>query len=133
MEVLLPWIDATYNTCTDRTCRAIGGLSRGGAWALHLGFSRWDLFGAIGGHSTPPFNGSGDRLSGWLEAIPAGDVPRIYMDIGENDPYRTYAEAFEKRLTGYGVEHVWILNKGTHNEEYWSAHAEEYLRWYWGS
>ncbi len=129
---LIPWIDATYNTCPDRTCRAIGGLSRGGAWALHLGFSRWELFGAIGGHSTPPFIGSGDRLGGWLKAIPAGETPRIYMDIGENDPYRTYAEAFEKRLTGYGVEHVWVLNKGTHNEEYWSAHVEEYLRWYWG-
>jgi hypothetical protein len=39
IEGLVPWMDANYPTCADRTCRAIGGLSRGGAWALRLGFS----------------------------------------------------------------------------------------------
>ncbi len=131
-DELIPWIDANYNTCAERECRAIGGLSRGGAWALHLGFSRWELFGAIGAHSVPPFNGSGDRLAGWLEAIPDGQEPRIYMDIGANDPYRRLAEDFEQRLSGYGVAHDWVLNEGSHTEEYWSAHVEEYLKWYWG-
>jgi enterochelin esterase-like enzyme len=25
LETIIPWIDENYNTCTDRTCRAIGG------------------------------------------------------------------------------------------------------------
>lgn len=131
-DELLPWVDANYNTCAERECRAIGGLSRGGAWGIHLGFSRWELFGAIGAHSVPPFVGSGEQLGGWLEAIPDGEEPRISMDIGENDPYRGMAEEFEKCLTGYGVAHEWILNPGSHTEDYWNAHVEEYLRWYWG-
>lgn len=131
-DELIPWIDANFNTCAERACRAIGGLSRGASWAIHLGFSRWELFAAIGAHSAPPFIGSGGRLAGWLEAVPDGEEPRIYMDIGENDPYRSLAEDFEKRLSGYGVAHVWILNPGSHTEEYWSEHLEEYLRWYWG-
>src|SRR5512133_1886821 len=34
IDGLIPWVDAHYPTCADRACRAIGGLSRGGAWAL---------------------------------------------------------------------------------------------------
>jgi len=131
-DELIPWIDANFNTCTERACREIGGLSRGASWAIHLGFSRWELFGAIGAHSAPPFIGSGERLGGWLEAIPDGEEPRIYMDIGENDPYRGMAADFEKRLSGYGLVHEWILNPGNHSEDYWAGHLEEYLRWYWG-
>jgi S-formylglutathione hydrolase FrmB len=50
-EELVPWIDDNYRTYSERQYRAVGGLSRGGAWALHLGLGYWDLFGAVGAHS----------------------------------------------------------------------------------
>jgi enterochelin esterase-like enzyme len=130
LEGLLPWVDEHYPTCAERTCRAVGGLSRGGAWALHLGFSRWDLFGAIGLHSTPPFNTDPGRFPAWVQAIPADQMPRVYMDAGRRDPYLSMASSFEEQLVRYGVPHDWYIFNGAHEEEYWSAHVSDYLLWY---
>jgi enterochelin esterase-like enzyme len=123
-------VDSHYPTCAERGCRAIGGLSRGGAWALHLGFSRWELFGAVGLHSTPPFNNDPARFPAWLEAIPDGQIPRVYMDSGRRDAYLSMSSAFEEQLVRLGVPHEWYLFNGMHDEAYWSAHVGDYLQWY---
>jgi enterochelin esterase-like enzyme len=130
VDGLVPWIDETYPTCAHRTCRAIGGLSRGGAWALHLGFTRWDLFGAVGLHSTPPFIGDPDRFPRWIKEIPTDEIPRIYMDTGRHDYYIAPTVEFEALLVQLQVPHEWYLFKGTHEEAYWAAHIGDYLRWY---
>lgn len=131
IEDLLPWIDANYPTCADRSCRAIGGLSRGGAWALRLGMEHWEVFGAIGMHSTPPFIGDRETfLPRWLAAIPADELPRIYMDTGRQDWYLVATSRLEQYLVQAGVPHEWYLFNGTHDEAYWSAHVTDYLGWY---
>ncbi len=127
---LVPWIDAHYPTCSERACRAIGGLSRGGAWALHLGYTHWELFGAIGMHSTPPFNTDPGLFPAWLQKVPVDQLPRMYLDIGRRDPFLSNATAFEAELVRYNVPHAWYLFNGTHEEAYWSAHVSEYLAWY---
>lgn len=132
LEELIPYVDQTYRTLPEREYRAIGGLSRGAGWAVHLGLSRWDLFGAIGGHSLPVFWSDTSRVRGWLAAIPTDSYPRIYLDIGEKDrpSILNSARWFENLLNEAGIPHEWYLNPGYHNEEYWSAHVEAYLRWY---
>lgn len=127
---LIPWVDAKYPTCTERACRAIGGLSRGGAWALHLGLTQWRFFGEIGLHSTPPFQSDPTFVPIWLRDIPTGQRPRIYMDIGKNDPFLSYASQLDKLLTALNIPHEWNVFDGTHEEAYWSAHIVEYLEWY---
>ncbi len=127
---LTAWIDAAYPTCAERACRAIGGLSRGGAWAFHLGFTRWELFSAVGMHSTPPFSGDPVRLPIWLRDIPPDQLPRVWMDSGKSDAWFSYASALEAKLTEYQVAHEWILYEGMHEESYWSEHVAEYLAWY---
>jgi enterochelin esterase-like enzyme len=62
IDALVPYIDASYRTRPERNSRAIGGLSRGGAWALHLGLSHWEIFGAIGMHSGFSFHSD----AGWM-------------------------------------------------------------------
>ncbi len=109
VQGLVSWIDANYQTCQERACRAIGGLSRGGAWALHLGFTHWELFGSIGLHSTPPFVSSTNKLPTWLKQIPADQLPRIYMDTGKRDWYINATSQFEQLLVQYGVPHEWYL------------------------
>ena len=130
VEDLIPWINQHAAACPQRACRAIGGLSRGGSWAVRLGFSYGELFGAIGAHSLPPFYGTDTHMPGWLAAIPEGELPRVWMDIGQSDPYLQPASAFETLLTRMDIPHEWHLNSGNHTEAYWSAHVEEYLRWY---
>ncbi len=126
---LLPWVEQNYPVCPDTSCRAIGGLSRGASWAARLGYESWPLFGAIGLHSLPS-SSNGSIFYNWLPKIPEDQRPRVYLDIGAKDPYYTYAMEFEGMLDESRVPHEWHLNSGTHNEDYWSAHVEEYLRWY---
>jgi enterochelin esterase-like enzyme len=132
---LLPWVEGLYAVSTERSCRAIGGISRGAAWAALLGMENWQQFGAIGAHSVPNAPYSESRLKYLLEDIPAGNLPRVWLDSGNLDRYRKSAQAFDELLTRRGVDHEWHLNEGAHEEAYWQAHLEDYLRWYaapWG-
>lgn len=132
VEILIPYIDARYRTIAERKYRAIGGLSRGAGWAVHLGLTHWDLFGAIGAHSLPIFKSDASKISTWIESIPTPSLPRIYLDIGDKDrpPILGSAIWFEELLSQKGVPHEWYLNQGYHEEAYWQAHVEPYLIWY---
>jgi len=130
-DELIHWVDANYHTCTQPACRVIAGLSRGGSWALYLGMAHMDLFGAIGAHSTAPFFGMGGYLSHYMREFGKENVPRLYIDFGENDSLLPYMTDFKKVLDGYKLPYEYVLRAGNHTEEYWSSHVEEYLRWYW--
>jgi len=135
---LIPYMDKTYATLATQPGRAIGGLSRGGFWALEIAFRHPDLFRAVGGHSA--------ALSGAI--APAGYHPydlvtspairslRIYLDVGEDDYLRAGPDQLHALLTANQVPHTYIVNPGEHDDSYWSAHAAEYLAFYtaewWG-
>ena len=129
-EELIPYIDSTYRTLTDRDHRAIGGMSRGAGWALRLGLTRWDLFGTIGLHSLAVLQKDASRIRDWLRDIPPPSRPRIFMDIGDNDQELEMAQQVETQFNDFRLTHEWHLYSGAHTEEYWSAHVEEYIRWY---
>jgi enterochelin esterase-like enzyme len=123
---LIPEIDLQYRTRAKREYRAIGGLSRGGNWALHLGLQHWELFSTIGAHSTPSFVVDGpNRVRGWLEAIPQSRLPRIFMDVGESDRWLEQVMNLEAVIGEAGVPHEWYLYPGYHEEEYWESHVEQ--------
>jgi enterochelin esterase-like enzyme len=132
VEVLVPHIDAHYRTIPDRSQRAIGGLSMGAAWALHLGLSQWEMFGAVGLHSLALFSIDSPRIPGWLDSIPQDQLPRIYIDIGDKDSQNLLDSTrwFEETLTKKGIPHEWYLFSGYHEEKYWQEHTEGYIRWY---
>ncbi|MCJ7586037.1 MAG: alpha/beta hydrolase-fold protein [Anaerolineales bacterium] len=129
-EELIPYVDAHYRTIASREQRAIGGLSRGAGWAIHFGLTRPDLFGAFGAHSPVVFWTDGPHLGEWLKAIPPESLPRIYLDIGDNDRELETALELEDILDQQNIPHEWHLYPGFHEESYWQAHVEEYLRWY---
>ena len=52
------------------------------------------------------------------------------MDIGDNDQELISTGGVEAQFTQYELPHEWYLYSGAHTEEYWSAHVEEYIRWY---
>jgi enterochelin esterase-like enzyme len=132
VQDLLPWVDAHYRTLPQREYRLIGGLSWGGAWALHLGFSHPELFSAVGMHSSIVFGTDVLPLMGSLLDFPPGLTPRIYMDIGVQDRPDTLDEIswVEGLLAKKDIPHEWHLYQGKHNDTYWRSHVEEYLRWY---
>ncbi|MCU0486970.1 MAG: alpha/beta hydrolase-fold protein [Anaerolineales bacterium] len=132
VEVLLPWIDSNYRTLEWRESRAVGGLSRGAAWALHLGMNYPGLFSAVGMHSGFAFHSDTPYVRPWLDESPQPWMPRFYLDIAANDRPDIYDSAvwLESLLTGYNIPHEWHIFTGYHEEAYWQAHVAQYLRWY---
>ena len=135
VEELIPWMSEHYHTNSAKEFRAVGGVSRGGNWALRIGLMHWDTFGAVGVHSAPLFFGDQRRITGWLNEIPEDEFPGIYLDTGEDDQQGDLTREIEQILTREDVVHSWHLFPGTHDLAYWSSHLEDYLRWYsstWG-
>ncbi len=132
---LLPYIDRTYRTQTQREGRAIGGISRGGVWSLEIGFLHSDLFAIVGGHSAAlslnyphplydPYN---------MVANPSLKTLRIWLDAGDADWARTGTAQLHQLLEENGVPHEYVVGEGDHVDDYWSQMMPAYLAFYTAS
>jgi len=129
VDVLVPRIDQIYRTLRQPAWRAIGGLSRGGGWALRIGLRHPDLFGAIGLHS-PAIFFSDPYIALWVKDIPEEAMPRLWIDIGNQDSLQKSTLALIALLEELGVPYTSLMPAGDHTSEYWSSHLEDYLLWY---
>jgi enterochelin esterase-like enzyme len=128
---LIPTVEKAYPAASkERGQRAIGGLSRGAGWAMHLGLANPDLFVSVGAHSLAVFPGDYYSVPQWRKKTSEGKLPRIYIDEGLNDEYKDSSRTFETRLSSYSYPHEWHLNVGGHSELYWQTHLVDYLLWY---
>lgn len=130
LDVLLPHLEDNYHALPGRTWRAIGGFSRGGGWALRIGFRNPGIFSAVGLHSPGVFGGDLTALGFWLAQAPGQRAPRVWIDIGQQDTLLPSTSALSERLTDLNVDHQLVVRPGDHSGEYWSQHLGEYLRWY---
>jgi len=130
IQELLPWVDANYPTCTLRECIAIGGISRGGGWAVHVALRNFDTFGAVGAHSMGLMANDRWYVSHLLETHTIAEFPRFYVDRGEDDYLAGDIDLFEAALTSNGIPHDYHVAPGRHDAAYWQAHVAEYMKWY---
>ena len=131
IKEVVPYIEENFRVCIERSCRAIGGLSRGGNWAVRLGLVYPELFSTIGAHSTPLFYGEINNLlllTGNEELILK--MPNFYVDVGDRDPDLVDVQLFNKTLQDLNIPHVYNEYLGYHDDTYWSAHVKDYLLWY---
>jgi enterochelin esterase-like enzyme len=130
LTLVVPYIDAHYRTLADAPHRALGGISRGGGWAIHMALTQYSTFGIIGLHSPVIFDDDSAVLNRLFAAVPSNAWPHMWIDGGDRDGELGNILRFENMLTAYEVPHEWRLYSGDHTERYWSAHIPEYLRWY---
>jgi len=130
INTLIPTIDTVYRTQANASGRSIGGLSRGGAWALRLGTLYPDMFGAIGGHSPAIFFADDHALKRRLLTDVRDKLPHLWLDVGTNDSEYALILSFDKFLSDNNIPHEYHEYAGWHDEKYWSAHVKEYLLWY---
>lgn len=130
VEELLPYVDAHYQTRTERSSRAIGGVSRGATWALRIGLSEWQYFGKIGLHSLAM---DYSEVKSWVNVmaeLEQEDRPELFMDVGNLDEDQDSAQSLDFELNNAGLPHSYHLFIGAHNEDYWRNHLSTYLEWY---
>ena len=127
---LIPYVDKNYRTLQDLEYRALGGLSRGGGWTVKLGLDHPELFGLLGLHSPAVFKDNAPYVEKIIRNIPEKTRPQLWLDIGDADTELGNVLLLEEILTRNDYIHEFHRFAGDHTENYWSAHVEEYLRWY---
>ena len=132
LNELIPHIEATHCAWPAGAGRAVGGISRGGYWSLMMAFRRPDLFGNAGAHSPALIDSHAGPAEDPVITGATNDLEnmRIWIDIGERDPYLADARPLHEALSAAGVAHQWIINPGTHEEAYWRENLYRYLKWY---
>jgi enterochelin esterase-like enzyme len=120
-DELMPDVDHRWLTVPERAGRAIGGVSLGGRHALEFAAAHPSLVAAAGGHST--------TVPQSPEDLAAARIP-IYLDVGESDGLLDDDEALARRLRSLGADVHWHPDDGVHGRSYWSAHLQDYLRFY---
>ena len=129
---LIPLIEGSYCAWAAADGRAIGGLSRGGYWALEIAFRHPEQFISVGGHSAALYDiAAGPNLNPQQTGLTRdlGNL-RIYLDIGKQDYLIPNVRQLHEDMETAAIPHTWVLNEGQHENDYWMAHIEEYLTWY---
>ena len=142
-EDIVSYIDSHYSTQAERESRYIGGVSMGGNIALRIAFLHSDLFSKAGGHSPALFVDADSSMYPNLairrkrdpiyiaEDAELSDV-KVYLDCGDKDDHKFYegCEELFTILQQKGVDSEYHLYPGTHQNSYWIAHLDEYLKFY---
>jgi enterochelin esterase family protein len=125
-QALIPFIDKTYRTLSDRDHRAMAGLSMGGMQTFQTTLNHLDLFSYIGG-----FSGAGGMLGdrkmdtktdyNGVFADPAAFAKKVHllwMGVGTVEPERMRAglQRLHTSLSEAKIQHVFYESPGTDHE-----------------
>lgn len=127
-QALIPFIDSTFRTLSDRDHRAMAGLSMGGMQTFHVTFDHLELFSYIGGFSGAAnvfATGSGkpDIKTAFNGAMadPAAFAQRVHLlwiGVGTDEPERMKQgiEQLHASLDEAKIQHVFYESPGTSHE-----------------
>jgi S-formylglutathione hydrolase FrmB len=110
-------VEANYRTLTDRSTRAIAGLSMGAGQALQIGLANLDRFAYVGGFSGGA-NGDPTTIHNGVMADPKtfnARVKVLYISIGTEKNVKG-ARTFHESLHRQGIRHVYFESEGTAHE-----------------
>jgi len=127
-QALIPFIDSTFRTLSDRDHRAMAGLSMGGMQTFQVTLNHLDLFSYIGG-----FSGAGGMLVlGDRKLDPTKDYNGVFADpvvfgkkvhllwlgVGTNEPERMRAGLLRLHtsLDEAKIQHTFYESPGTDHE-----------------
>ncbi|KDN54369.1 alpha/beta hydrolase [Flavobacterium seoulense] len=118
LDDLIPFIEKTYPTLTDREHRAIAGLSMGGGQSLNFGLGNLDKFAWVAGFSSAP----NTKLPEVLVPNPEEAKKKIkllWISCGDKDGLITYSKRTHDYLLQNNVPHVYYLEPGGHDFKVW--------------
>ena len=133
-RILLDLLNQAEERYRANGARAIGGISRGGFWAFHLGLRFADEFVAIGGHS-PYFDREhaepADNPLYLAQSLRPDTHLQLWMDRGTNDHAADGIDRMHVILRNGDVSHQYVVQPGgDHSERSWRRYIEDYLDFY---
>lgn len=132
-EEFLPFIESEYPVRSERSSRAIGGLSMGGFGSLYYGLLHPELFCHVYACSAAvSVGGNAPDLIGFLSDASArnaiGSLPGLTLEIGTEDFLFSNNEAFIRTLDSYNVPYEYITRSGAHDWKFWNACSPKIIR-----
>jgi enterochelin esterase-like enzyme len=118
LKDLIPFIEARYSVNSDRTQRALAGLSMGGGQSLNFGLANLDSFAWVGGFSSAP----NTQQPAQLAANPAALKERLkllWISCGNEDSLFNISEGLHNYLAERNVPHAWHIDAGAHTFPVW--------------
>jgi predicted esterase len=144
MKEVLPRVERRYGVDPHKI--AIGGISMGGFGALDIALKHPGMFCAAAGDSPALWFEEAETAPGAFEDLAdfernnvVGTVQEdpnafggthVWIDYGDEDPFRVYDEGFVAAMEGSEgsfTSHSW---PGGHDGAYWAAHWPDYQRWF---
>jgi enterochelin esterase-like enzyme len=130
LEGLVPFIESEFRVLESHNQRVLGGVSRGGVWALEIGLRNADQFdhviavspSLVNNYPRPPYDP--------FEIVrEERDFPAtIFISTAEDEtPFRQAIEAFVSVLEQEEITHSFLLHPGNHSDDSWRAVMGEIL------
>jgi len=132
--ILLDLLDQASDGFRLNGRQAIGGISRGGFWAYHLGLRYPSRFVAIGGHS--PYFDLNHAAPAYnpldlADALKFDTHLRLWLDRGTSDHAADGVDRMHVILRKRGLPHVYVVHAGgDHSEASWGQFVADYVSFY---
>jgi enterochelin esterase-like enzyme len=126
---VVTYIDSHYRTRAEPSQRSITGISHGAAIAVRSAFRPPHQFGRVALLSGGIADGEQEKFTAWIKDMQPGQEPAVLIDVGDLDGIRELAQHLMNLLDGLGYPYTFTHGTGNHEEKYWAAHLEEYLKW----
>jgi len=117
LDDVIPAIESHYSTHTDRTNRALAGLSMGGGQSLNFGLAHLDAFAWVGGFSSAPNTKPPAELLPNPEA--ARQLQLLWLSSGNQDGLIHISQGVHAYLKEHDVPHVWHVTRHGHDPAEW--------------
>jgi enterochelin esterase family protein len=129
VEELVPTIDASFRTSSDRMDRGMLGTSLGGLNSAWFGYAAPETFGRIAIQS-PAFQAGEGRIFGLWEESPPSDID-IFLSHGSFNDFGETTARFLSMLDRQGYDHgLAVVNEG-HSWGNWRALLDDVLLRFW--
>jgi enterochelin esterase family protein len=119
LNEVIPAVERDYRVSTDRTSRAIAGLSMGGAESLATGLNALDRFAWVGAFSSGGLGGDFGAAFPSLDARANAKLKLLWIACGTEDALITANRELRAWLTSKGVQHTGIETPGMHTWMVW--------------
>lgn len=125
LKEVMPAVEKEYRVSTDRTQRAIAGLSMGGAESLFVGLNNLDTFAWVGAFSAGGSSNDYDKAYPGLDAKANQKLKLLWMACGAEDRLIEPNRKFVEWLKSKEIRHTWIETPGAHTWMVWRRYLTD--------
>jgi enterochelin esterase family protein len=123
---VIPQVEKSYRVASDRTSRAVAGLSMGGAQSLYTGLNALDRFAWIGAFSSGGLGDDADAAFPGLDAKAGARLRLLWIACGTEDGLIEPNRKFRDWLKTKGVQPTYLETPGGHTWMVWRRYLADF-------